>query len=400
MKKVFFMLLILTVSFLFLAGCGDGKDGKDGEAGKDAKNMITVMSDEKAGENCENGGVRIETGFDEDGDGKLSEEEVNDTKFICNSESEKGEDGADGKDGAKGDDGACADNVAPVIESIEINGTLFDGTPVSIDDYEANVVVTTNKPEMLTITGGGKSLIEKTGESSFHITLTHGGTHYFNLALSDGCQIVNSNFALQTAYTYCSGYYEIETAKDLELIKECDAVYGLNIHIDEDEIELPKLKKVASDFDIHNSDLVSLNLPQLKYAGGLYINNNSALEIINVPELLEAGYELSIEYNPELLSFKANKVEYVNSIFSFNNNNAATTVELKSLKEVGANFYIYENAKLESFDFSALSYVDNSFQIFRNPKLPTKDAEDLRNQVENRDGIGGALYIDNNKPTP
>jgi Tol biopolymer transport system component len=41
------------------------------------------MSDEAAGPNCEFGGTRIETGIDDNGDGVLQIEEVSETRFIC-----------------------------------------------------------------------------------------------------------------------------------------------------------------------------------------------------------------------------------------------------------------------------------------------------------------------------
>jgi len=55
------------------------------------------MEDEPIGVNCESGGTKVSYGADVDGDGALSEPEIEGTKYVC--------DGASGLDGAKGDAG-------------------------------------------------------------------------------------------------------------------------------------------------------------------------------------------------------------------------------------------------------------------------------------------------------
>ena len=54
---------------------------------------------EAAGDNCTNGGLKIETGIDSNGNGTLDDDEVNtsQTKYLCN-----GNDGTDGEDGING----------------------------------------------------------------------------------------------------------------------------------------------------------------------------------------------------------------------------------------------------------------------------------------------------------
>ncbi|HRZ79769.1 MAG TPA: hypothetical protein P5044_07165, partial [bacterium] len=90
----------------------DGEDGEDGEDGTngtngtngtdgtDGLNSAMKVSDEPAGENCPDGGKKIETGVDLNGDAVLQEDEVQSTSFICN-----GEDGAPGTDGTDGING-------------------------------------------------------------------------------------------------------------------------------------------------------------------------------------------------------------------------------------------------------------------------------------------------------
>jgi uncharacterized protein (TIGR02145 family) len=59
---------------------------QSGTPGANGKNALIRTIPEAAGANCANGGVKIEAGLDVDGNGQLSDTEVNtsQTKFICN----------------------------------------------------------------------------------------------------------------------------------------------------------------------------------------------------------------------------------------------------------------------------------------------------------------------------
>ena len=83
--------------------------------GPDAANpTLTRATAEPAGENCTDGGVRIDFGLDSDANGSLGDEEVQDTEFVCN-----GTDGMDGADGTNGVDGVDGTNgtsaVTPLV---------------------------------------------------------------------------------------------------------------------------------------------------------------------------------------------------------------------------------------------------------------------------------------------
>lgn len=58
----------------------------NGTSGIDGKNTLVKTSDEPAGSNCENGGIKIEIGLDINDDGVLEDNEVDDnlTQNICN----------------------------------------------------------------------------------------------------------------------------------------------------------------------------------------------------------------------------------------------------------------------------------------------------------------------------
>ena len=74
-----------------------GSEGPQGPAGNDGDVAIKTLintSDEAAGDNCVNGGVKIEVGEDANADGILDTDEVDDslTRYVCN--------GADGEGGS------------------------------------------------------------------------------------------------------------------------------------------------------------------------------------------------------------------------------------------------------------------------------------------------------------
>lgn len=77
MKKI--TLIIATV---FLISCEDGKDGTNGLDG--TQSLIKTTAEPKSS-NCADGGIKIETGLDLNGNNILDNDEVNATDYICNS---------------------------------------------------------------------------------------------------------------------------------------------------------------------------------------------------------------------------------------------------------------------------------------------------------------------------
>ena len=88
---------------------GSASDGADGAEGRASE---FVVSEEPAGENCAEGGSKIESRFDADGNGTFESSEIT-VKYICNgsagpqgSKGEQGKQGIAGTDGLDGADGA------------------------------------------------------------------------------------------------------------------------------------------------------------------------------------------------------------------------------------------------------------------------------------------------------
>jgi hypothetical protein len=73
-------------------------DGDVGPRGASGANSIAVLYPEDPGSQCANGGVRVDFGLDVDGNGELAAEEVGGSRYVCH-----GIDGLEGANGARPD---------------------------------------------------------------------------------------------------------------------------------------------------------------------------------------------------------------------------------------------------------------------------------------------------------
>ena len=64
-----------------------GNDGADGNNGQDGSTALIATSTETAGVNCANGGVKIEVGVDDNGNGQLDTNEIDSTQYVCDGSS-------------------------------------------------------------------------------------------------------------------------------------------------------------------------------------------------------------------------------------------------------------------------------------------------------------------------
>lgn len=108
----------ITIITTLLAACG-GDAGPAGAAGSAGVSSLVTISDEGAGANCADGGVKIETGLDSNANGALDADEIvaAATRFVCDGDAgSAGTPGADGSDGAPGTNGTdgVAGPVGPV----------------------------------------------------------------------------------------------------------------------------------------------------------------------------------------------------------------------------------------------------------------------------------------------
>ncbi len=96
--------ILFSILITFIIGCGDDADDTEQLNGS----RIEVRAD--AEDQCPNGGVKIEMGIDENGNGTLDAEEIDKTEYVCNgSDGSKGTKGDAGDQGPKGDKGDQGD---------------------------------------------------------------------------------------------------------------------------------------------------------------------------------------------------------------------------------------------------------------------------------------------------
>lgn len=98
-RRLFYSILLIVP--VFFISCGedgedgldgmdgiDGVDGSDGTNGENGLNVLFNTSDEPAGVNCSNGGLKVDYGQDINENGVLEDTEVQGTSFICNGTSQ------------------------------------------------------------------------------------------------------------------------------------------------------------------------------------------------------------------------------------------------------------------------------------------------------------------------
>ena len=176
MKKYFNISLIFTI--LFIISCGDVENGTDG------LNTVVDVRD-YSGSECSNGGIEINVGLDDDGDGSLSSLEVDNTQYVCD-----GDDGNDGTDGG--------DNVTVLI--VQLTGNEF-GFVDSDNDGDGFLDVTvTNDVITSDVVNNGTISVEKL-ISGDYVQLPF--TNYF------GETSTSYGFSLEGYYMYSEGQVDV-----------------------------------------------------------------------------------------------------------------------------------------------------------------------------------------------
>ena len=130
-KSFLFVIIMVAASF---TGCIDSEDSDEiltdpvGEVNVPG-NALVFTRDADATE-CSNGGITLDVGVDEDGDGKLNATETFNTSTICN--------GADGIDGSDGVDGSSCSAFESGNGTYTVSCT--DGTSFTVSDGQQGPV--------------------------------------------------------------------------------------------------------------------------------------------------------------------------------------------------------------------------------------------------------------------
>jgi hypothetical protein len=163
---------VLAASGLLLAACGgasgaDGADGTTGANGTSGVAMLIRTTAEAAGSNCADGGTRIDSGPDTNGDGGLSAGETTSTQFVCNA--------ANGTNGfstlvSMTNEPAgtnCAAGGKRIAAGTDVNGNgVLDASEVSTTSDVCNGVAGTTGANGTNGTNGLNSLIAIVAETA------------------------------------------------------------------------------------------------------------------------------------------------------------------------------------------------------------------------------------------
>ena len=179
---------------LLLTACGGGGSSSGGGGGATppaAEATLIRVRQEPAGTNCSQGGVRVEAGPDADGNGSLSDSEVNAKQYVC---------GSDGlatlvRMRAEAPGANCANGGSQVLAGIDANrnSALEDGE-VSTSAYVCNSAAGT---------GGRDSLVEFAPEPAGTICPAGGQRITAGLDL-DGSRTLSPGEVTSLAYA-CNG---------------------------------------------------------------------------------------------------------------------------------------------------------------------------------------------------
>ena len=106
----------------------DGVDGLNGTNGTNGTSTLIQTFTDYPGEHCQEGGLGLHVGVDDDDDGYLSIDEIDETTYVCNGAN--GQDGADGNGGSSGgnSDGSSGGSSSTML-SDSIRLSKSDGCP-------------------------------------------------------------------------------------------------------------------------------------------------------------------------------------------------------------------------------------------------------------------------------
>ena len=151
-----------------------GTNGDDGDDGTNGLTSLIRIYDELAGENCANGGLRIESGIDLNSSTWLSSNEVESTHYLCTPDAVAGEDGSscsvvDNSNGSATI--TCDDGTSAIITNGEDGANGLAG----VDGSSCTVVDNNNGSSTISCEDGSSAVVNDGASSSLSSITTCGG---------------------------------------------------------------------------------------------------------------------------------------------------------------------------------------------------------------------------------
>lgn len=469
-------IILFTLLPVFIISCGDSEDGMDGINGVNGLNVLFNVSDEPVGANCTNEGLKVEYGQDVNENDVLDASEVQGTSFICNGA------GADQVLVVTVDEPAgenCLDGGVKILVGIDdnANGTL-EMEEVDNTSFICNGEISAVQGKTLLILSGDitneqaeAKIAQEFGPNTQFVSILF-TTQLTSVDLSMATNLVEvrieANEALETvdlsglitvddvidvfensltsidlsSLERSRGISFIEsglTSLDLSSLTRAANVFirdpdlaslelglinsndiaiedgaftqldlsslvgneDLEIAIFLDDLNSLDISSVtkAERIDIGGTSLVSLDLSNLTFSRNLGIFGNSQLTSVNMSNLDSVDFRLSINGNqlnvidlnsltavgsifisgePSLTDININNVEFLNSI-EVTDNPELTDLNFNSLGVTAGEIRISRNSKLSSIDFTSLQAMPSTLTIDQNEALVQLDLSSLSN---------------------
>ncbi len=332
------LFLIFLLSAFMILSCGeDGKNGDNGTIGTNGS-LVKLTTEESGTENCNgNGGTKVETGIDVNGDSVLDSEEITSTNFICNSSN--GDNGETGETGENGKN-SLVSVIAEPTGTENCDGRGGKKIVAGIDD------------------NGDGELQEEEIDTTEFVCNEDGATYYGDFYVAFDTDIEElSNYEVVVGSVYMS--FEVKDKETLEPIAE---------------LTIPTLRRVTGNIYFggsikkvsYNSSIEKISFPDLEQANSLFIRDMEFLTSIDLPKLKELGTRTAVDF----------KSSYSNMGLSIAYNSNLETLDLSSLKK--GYLYIAHNDKLKSVDLTGLTNALASVvDFYDNPVLTTIDFSNL-----------------------
>ncbi len=334
---------------------------------------LVNVNTEASGENCATGGVRIDTGTDQNRDGALTTDEVASTRYVCN-----GTTGAPGPSGQPGDAGTNGHDghntlVSVTSEAAGVNcqyggSRIESGLDVNDDGALSSGEITTTR-----------FVCQNAPESHLYFGDVRIAAQSDVAALSGfdtvvGDVFVDSEEAIDLqSLKVISGHLTVDAAPNVtaSALERVGYLYINDVAIE--TLALPALKS-ALTIELINTLLSSVTFPALT-SGSIDIDDNAGLQTLSLPELTSAP-TLRLRNNPMLTSLSMTSLTNVRTV-DFNNNGALTTVSCPALT-TGGDFYFAYNDALTTITFPVLTtagtfvfYGDDALTALSFPALTT-----------------------------
>ncbi len=314
------------------------------DAGAAGENALVSVSTEPPGANCANGGQRIDSGLDLNGDGTLEANEITSTRYVCNGDQLNGYHFGDLYISTAADV-AQLSGVNHLVGSLYINATI----PSAI-----------SLPSLIDVSGSIQATSEPVGDRQ---TPHHHGR-------DTGYSVVSGVTGLDLPSLVRVGglyVYGISTLTSLNLpaltqasIVEIAEMDGLTA------LALPGLTQVFSELEINYMQLTSLDLSHLASVGYLQLENVDVLTTLSAPALTTAN-AIDIEGDSALTSVSMPKLASASNYFEIWDMPNAVAIDVSALAQAGS-VYLGELPNT-SLSLPALVSVSDEVEIYQNSLL-------------------------------